>query len=376
MGPNVTGNTSAVTAMPGDILLETLIPQTTYDACVIEFDFVTCASTFDLTYLFASEVYPELVSSNYLDVFSIFLTGPNPFGNSYYNHYLTVIPGSTVPVSINSINSTNNQAYYNHNMGTSSICFDAIEFDGFIDPFVASANIIPCETYHLKIAIADAEDQNYDSGLFIAHPMNNSATTVGATVNNETCYGAANGSIYIDSIVGNSPLTYEWSTGSQEDSIVNLNVGTYTLTVVDAQNLYSVHTFEVSTDTMEVSLTATPINLSVSPFGSIVATITGGMSPFTFDWSNGATTGDSIDAGYGPHSLVLTDAAGCTDTAETFVNLATTPHWTVQETNIQHVIRIPESAFLYTGLPQELYDFIGVFYSDGSSYKCAGYMIW
>jgi len=73
-----------------------------------------------------------------------------------------LIPNSSTPVSINNINAiTNNQYYVDNQEG---LC---VEYDAFTTVLTATAEVIACETYHIKLAVADVGDGFFDSGVFI-----------------------------------------------------------------------------------------------------------------------------------------------------------------------------------------------------------------
>jgi len=175
IGPNNDGMAEGGGGVAGDAQLNSLISGTTYDASVLEFDFVPSSDTIRFFYVFGSEEYPEYVCSDFNDVFAFFLSGPNPLGGNYVSQNIAKIPGTNIPVSINSINSgtpgslatgtCTSLAYsslYNDNTSGSTI-----QYDGFTDVLEASALVVACSTYHIKIAIADVTDGSYDSGVFL-----------------------------------------------------------------------------------------------------------------------------------------------------------------------------------------------------------------
>jgi len=145
---------------PGDSLLGSQIPSnSTYDASVIEFDFVPLADTIiGSNYVFASEEYPEWVGSSFNDIFGFFISGPGITGTQN----LALIPGTTTPVAINNVNINSNSQYYIDNTNGVNWCYD-----GYTTPFTIMYPVIPGQMYHFKIAIADAGDQFYDSGVFL-----------------------------------------------------------------------------------------------------------------------------------------------------------------------------------------------------------------
>ena len=166
----------------GDAQLSTLTSGTIYDPCVLEFDIVPQGPLLKFDYVFASEEYPEFVCSPYNDVFGFFITGPNPGGGNFAAKNIATIPNSTMPVAINTVNgggsgtyngttwnsnncqSLSNTAYYRDNLNPLN-GFNV--YDGMTTVLQAQTAVVPCQTYHLKIAIADVADRIYDSGVFL-----------------------------------------------------------------------------------------------------------------------------------------------------------------------------------------------------------------
>ncbi len=158
-----------------------------YDVAILEFDFIPTSPEVSFDYVFASEEYCEYVDSEYNDVFGFFISGPGingPFSNGAEN--IAQIPGSTDYITINSVNHNSNEPYYVNNIPadhfnifplvantcsgypqTNNPANSEIEFDGFTTVLTAKATVIPCETYHIKLAIADVSDRRYDSAVFL-----------------------------------------------------------------------------------------------------------------------------------------------------------------------------------------------------------------
>ena len=187
-GPNNSRNTTTQFGTPGDADLTNIIGSNTYDAAVLEFDFMPVSDTVRFRYVFSSEEYHEYVNSTYNDVFAFLLSGPNPSGGNYINKNIALIPGTTTPVSINNVNagyiasnsgawpgtSPSNMAYFIANgngNGTGDPVNNAdgltVQYDGFTVVLTAWAHVIPCQTYHIKLAIADVTDRQLDSGVFL-----------------------------------------------------------------------------------------------------------------------------------------------------------------------------------------------------------------
>jgi len=153
-GPNNSGSAGYGNGVSGLSSLNALIPgYTTYDATSLSFDFTTAGGNLYFNYVFGSEEYNEYVGSNYNDVFAFFLDGVN----------IALIPGTTTPVSINNVNAGANSGYYRNN---SPGPYDT-QYDGLTTVLTATALGLGAGTHHIDLAIADAGDYIYDSGVFI-----------------------------------------------------------------------------------------------------------------------------------------------------------------------------------------------------------------
>lgn len=177
-GPNNSPNSGLDNSLPGDLDLDALsasttsgTPALTHNKAVLEFDFVPAYDTVKFRFVFGSEEYPEFVNS-VNDVFGFFIRGPGITGTySLNSNNIALIPNSTAPITINSVNngSTNagpciNCAYYIDNQ---TVPGTSIQYDGFTTVLTAISPVQCGQTYHIKMAIADASDGIYDSGVFL-----------------------------------------------------------------------------------------------------------------------------------------------------------------------------------------------------------------
>jgi len=130
----------------------------TYDAAVLQFDFVSSGTEARFEYVFASEEYNEWVTDLYDDVFGFFFDGTEVTDN------IALIPGTDTAVSIKSVNDHTNTDYFNNN-DNGELGF---EFDGFTSVLTASMTGLNVgQTYTLMLGIADTRDCFYDSAVFI-----------------------------------------------------------------------------------------------------------------------------------------------------------------------------------------------------------------
>ncbi|MFN8776559.1 MAG: choice-of-anchor L domain-containing protein [Flavobacteriales bacterium] len=150
------------------------------DAAVLEFDFIPTGDSLAFNFVFASDEYPEFSNSSFNDAFGFFLSGPGingPYLNGAAN--IALIPSTTIPVTINNLNNGNTGTggpcefcqYYIHNGNGSSSPQNSNNFyiqgDGFTTVLTAFAQVECGETYHIKLAVADAGDASYDSWVFL-----------------------------------------------------------------------------------------------------------------------------------------------------------------------------------------------------------------
>lgn len=335
LGPNQFTNTGVNLGQPGDAQLNAFSTSTLFDAAVLEFDFVPQSNVVRFRYVFASEEYPEWVCSTFNDLFAFFISGPG-FASPTN---IALIPGTTNPVAINSVNGgavgdsvpspapcqLSNTTLYIDNLGGAGT-----EFDGYTAVLEAVATVIPCQTYHLKIVIADAGDGAYDSGVFLETGSLSSPPVVEAGNNTAFCNG---GSAQLGSTAAVG-WNYSWSpvTGLSSPSISNP-----TVSLPNTGNTPLLQTYVVTatngscvlTDSVTVTVLPDPsVLLQVSPTvicpgQSATVSYAGAASPSaTFTW-NFAGSSQSIGTGAGPWqvtyqtigsqtiSLVVSDN-GCT----------------------------------------------------------------
>lgn len=136
VGPNNSGSTSG----PG---------ATTS----LGFNFESAGGDLYFDYVFASEEYNEYVNSSYNDKFKLFVDGEN----------VALVPGTSTPVEIDTVNLNMNSAYYNNN---SSAAYN-LEYDGFTDVFTASILGLDAGIHSMLFTVYDVGDKIYDSAVFV-----------------------------------------------------------------------------------------------------------------------------------------------------------------------------------------------------------------
>jgi len=161
-GPNDQSNTGNDFGAPGTTQMDDLAGVTTNDAVILEFDFDVQSDFIQFQYIFASEEYPEFAppfGTGFNDVFAFFISGPGITGEEN----IALVPGTSNPVAINNINPVTNSQYFVGNPGGTSV-----QYDGWTTVLTAEKqNLIPCNTYTMKLVIADAGDGVYNSAVFL-----------------------------------------------------------------------------------------------------------------------------------------------------------------------------------------------------------------
>ncbi len=150
----------------GDIARQLGIPvENTFDATVLEFDFVPLGDSIKFRYVFSSEEYTPDYVCQFNDAFAFFISGPGIAGGV---RNIALVPKTNIPVSIFNVNDVdggtcpNNIAYFVDNTVN-----QFFTHDGHTTVLTAEEKVQPCQTYHLKLVIADVGDGVFDSGVFL-----------------------------------------------------------------------------------------------------------------------------------------------------------------------------------------------------------------
>lgn len=170
VGPNTNFSDSGIGMnWNGDSDLNTALNLTnTFNATVLEFDFIPNANTISFEYIFASEQYllnPAANQCNYTDGFAFLLKEAT--ATSYQN--LALVPGTSIPVRVNTVRGNGticpaaNETYFDaFNTGTYPTTYD-----GQTKILTAQATVTPGTIYHIKLVIVDEGNARFDSGIFL-----------------------------------------------------------------------------------------------------------------------------------------------------------------------------------------------------------------
>ncbi|WP_417609372.1 HYR domain-containing protein [Owenweeksia hongkongensis] len=173
----------------------------------------------------------------------------------------------------------------------------------------ASITGITAGTY--SVTITDANGCTSSASATVTQPV----TLVAASVvdNNVTCNGASNGGATASATGGTMPYTYAWSNAATTASITGVTAGTYSVTITDANGCTSSTSATISEPAVLMTSTVVDNNVSCNGNydGGATASATGGTMPYTYAWSNAATTASITGVTAGTYTVTITDANGC-----------------------------------------------------------------
>lgn len=361
-GPNDQNNAGTdVGGSSADPDLQALTTGPLFNRGGIEFQFTPTQTPLTFEYVFASEEYCEYANTGFNDVFGFFISGPGiPGGQAN----IAVLP-SGAPVSINTVNHTTNTGFYYNNTPDgltlcgqnpqTSLTTNELQYDGYTRKMIAQAPVIPCQTYTIKLKIADVGDGIYDSAVFLKSGSfdgggNASAEfqvngDAGVDVVYESCGTVT---LIFDRVGGNPnlPFTVNYTiSGTATPGVdyqtipgsvtipagqdkVTLTIPIYVDNIIEGEETIRLKlSSPCSCINPEVILKINdlpPLNavgdtvLICGPGGATLGvTPIGGVEPFTYRWNNG-----SVEPTLSPfvnvstnYTVTVTDACGKTATA-------------------------------------------------------------
>jgi gliding motility-associated-like protein len=360
-GPNNSNSAGNNLGGGGDADLAQLSGGAIFDAVGIEFDFTPTVPLINFDYVFGSEEYCEWVGSTFNDVFGFFISGPGisgPFTNGAEN--IALIPGTGTYVAINTVNHTQNTGYFNPNQGNcgGTTNMADIQFDGYTTVLTATAEVIPCETYHIKLVVSDVGDGIYDSAVFLGANSFEAGNDASASID---IPGVQSGGTAFEGCAEDGCILFERNPDSPIDVAIvidfEIDPASTATNGVDYTQLNSPVTIpagqssvclpiEIFTDNITEGLESVILVLSsactcegltveffigdVNPIvadlsdlefcdqasGTLDPSPSGGVPEYTYQWSNGATspTIDLNNTSTTTYSVTITD--DCNQTVE------------------------------------------------------------
>lgn len=196
-----------------------------------------------------------------------------------------------------------------------------------------TANLVNLAVGEYSCTVTDRNSCTVSQSFTITQPE---LLTVQAEPTNITCYGAENGSISVSVTGGTPAYNYSWNDGITTEDRTNLSLGDYLLTVTDANACMTTVSRSISQPSA-LSVTASPTNITCygANNGTIFTTVAGGTEPYTYSWSDGASTSPRTNLSAGDYILTVTDANSCVATLSANV---TEPDELVAVANVSPII--------------------------------------
>lgn len=249
----------------------------TFNATVLEFDFVPNANNISFEYIFSSEQYllnPSSGQCNFTDGFAFLLKEAS--ASTYQN--LALIPGTSTPVRVNTVRGSGticpsaNEAYFDaFNTGNYPTTYD-----GQTKILTAQSVVTPGTLYHIKLVIADEGNGRFDSGIFLRAGSFISEKDLGADRLIATGNPLCNNEVLTLNATQAGATNYQWF---QNGNPVGTNSPTYNVT---SAGTYSVEIDINTTCTLtgEIKLEYAPNLVVLKDDFEVCDTNTDGLAPF------------------------------------------------------------------------------------------------
>jgi hypothetical protein len=269
------------------------------------FNWSNGASTEDVTQVTANTYTLTLTDANNCTVQSVSGTVTDPA-------VLTAVVDSFKNVSCNA--GSNGAVYVTVSGGTSGYTYSWASGQTSDDITGLTANAY-------QLTATDANGCTVSASQAVSEPsaLNPTVDSIVAV----KCFGGSTGGVYISVTGGTTPYSYNWSNGSTSQDLTGVPAGSYTGTLTDANGCTtSSPSLTVTQPASALSASSVSTNQTQGGSqGSVNLSVSGGTTPYTFNWSNGATTEDLSSVAAGIYTCTITDANGCTITQKDTVDL-------------------------------------------------------
>ncbi|WP_432671339.1 hypothetical protein [Flavobacterium sp. SM2513] len=154
------------------------------------------------------------------------------------------------------------------------------------------------------------------------------AIEASAIVTNISCNGASDGFINLTPSGGTADYTFDWGGDITTEDRIGLSAGNYSVTITDANGCTASQSFTITEPTILVASGVIDAEMSsyISNDAAVTANASGGTAPYTYLWSNEATTASISGLNADTYICIITDANGCTASVELdIVYVPTTP---------------------------------------------------
>ncbi|HEY0669469.1 MAG TPA: gliding motility-associated C-terminal domain-containing protein, partial [Sphingobacteriaceae bacterium] len=164
------------------------------------------------------------------------------------------------------------------------------------------------------VVVTDNQGCTFNQNVSVSQPVE--AIAIATVITNVSCVNGNNGTVKLNVTGGTAPYRYKWSGGQETKDLEGLVAGSYTVTVTDSKGCVQSATVNITApEAITISYTQSNVSCFGGNDGSITLEVNGGVSPYTYSWSNGQETKDLNNLAANSCTVTVTDANGCSKNA-------------------------------------------------------------
>ena len=241
------------------------------------------------------------------------------------------VTGATPPPSISITSSTNVNCNGGHTGSITATVSDGAPNYNYVwsngstttntSSITNTISSLSAGTY--SVTVTDDNGDTDDASVTITQPT---AVIAAAVVDsNISCNAYADGGATASASGGTAPYSYAWSNGATTASITGIIAGTYNVRITDNNGCYDDASVTITQPTAIIAAAVVDSNISCNAYadGGATASASGGTAPYSYAWSNGATTASITGVIAGTYNVRITDNNGCYDDASVTITQPT-----------------------------------------------------
>lgn len=185
---------------------------------------------------------------------------------------------------------------------------------------------------YYSVTVTDMNGCTDDATDLVTTPTGLYASFVGTGI---TCNGLNNGTASIVAAGGPGPYSYIWSIGATTSGITGLSAGSFQGTITDVTGCGIYGKSYVNQSPVFI-VSANVVNATVcgGSNGSVDITVSGGVSPYTYLWSDSMVTQDKSGVMAGNYIVTVTDSTACTKVKTVYVTAPSPATLSIVKANV------------------------------------------
>jgi hypothetical protein len=164
-----------------------------------------------------------------------------------------------------------------------------------------------------SVAVTDNNNctSNFSATITEPAPVQGSVNVVSPV----SCAGQMDATLLLNLSGGSPPFTVSWSNGQTGNTVTGVGAGLLSAYVLDANSCLDTFSLTVVEPTLLMATvdSISPVSCAGDADGAVILNVVGGSPPFSFAWSNGATSQNLSNVAANTYSVTVVDSRGCTD---------------------------------------------------------------